>query len=100
MQSIQTAHKVAWPDGDINDNFSFSTVHPDGVFSFTFRYFNGHWNCWCTLPDGEVRPAGVYPGVPSWTEYTDYGLIFGTQLSEIGRDSLYMTSLYILTWEK
>ena len=91
--------RVAWPDGDMPDSFKFNAVHPNGVFAFQFRWFNGRWNCWCTLPSGGGRPAGVEPGVASWTGFTDYGLLFITNLQVIDRPSLALAKLFILEWE-
>lgn len=98
MKDIKSATQVAWPTTDLTDNFSFSTLHPDGVFKFTFRYFNDRWNCWVTLPDGETRAAGVEPLVTSWTGFLDYGILFNTSLLKIDRDSLFTTELIILKW--
>ncbi len=39
MKDVKSANVAEWPDGEIDDNFSFSAVHPDGVFKFLFRYF-------------------------------------------------------------
>lgn len=99
MKNIKQAYQVSWPNADLEDNFSFSTVHPDGVFQFTFRWFNGRWNGWCTLPSGEVRALGVEPLVASWVGFLDYGIAFDTELPVIDRASLFSTKLYILTWE-
>ena len=99
MQSVKDIVKVNWPNIDITDNFSFATVHPDGVFKFTFRYFNDRWNGWCELPGGEVRTVGVTPNVPSWSGFIDYGVIFETDLTEINKSALFDTNLYILTWD-
>lgn len=99
MKNIKLAIKVAWPNGDITDAFYFSTLHPDGVFKFTFRWFNDRWNCWVELPNGDIRDAGVIPGVVSWVGFLDYGILFNTSLAEIDKDSLFTTELLILTWE-
>ena len=98
MQDIKSAIQVTWPNGDITDNFTFSALHPDGVFKFTFRWFNDRWNCWATLPTGEVRGVGVEPSVVSWAGFLDYGILFNTPLPFIDRESLFATKLYILTW--
>ena len=98
MQEIKSAVQVLWPNGDLNQNFTFSALHPDGVFKFTFRWFNNRWNCWAELPTGEIRGAGVEPGVVSWAGFLDYGILFETKLPFIDRDSLFTTKMYILTW--
>ena len=99
MNGIKAMEAVKFPDGDISDNFSFTVVHPDGVFEFHFRYMNDRWNLWVTLPSGEKRCAGVEPNVTSWVGFLDYGLIFVTDMKEITRNTLTLTTLYILTWE-
>ena len=99
MRNISSLNQVEWPTTEISDNFSFSTMHPDGLFKFLFRYFNGRWNCWCTLPSGETRVVGVEPNVVSWSGFLDYGIVFITELPLISRNSLFLTSLYIITWE-
>lgn len=99
MKNITAANLVSWPSGDTTENFTFSTVHPDGVFQFKFRWFNDRWNGWCTLPDGEVRAFGVEPNIVSWSGFLDYGLVINTDLTVIDQASLNTTELYILTWE-
>lgn len=99
MNGIKAMEAVKFPDGDISENFTFSVVHPDGVFEFHFRYMNDRWNLWVTLPSGEKRCGGVVPNVVSWAGFLDYGLIFVTDMTEITRNTLTLTSLYILTWE-
>lgn len=99
MKDIKTVNLVSWPTGDIEDNFTFTAVHPDGAFEFRFRYFNDRWNGWCTLPSGEVRAFGIEPLVMSWVGFLDYGIFFDTELTVIDRNSLFNTKLYIATWE-
>lgn len=99
MNGIKTMEAVKFPDGDLSDNFTFSVIHPDGVFEFHFRWMNDRWNLWVTLPSGEKRTAGVEPNVPSWAGFLDYGLIFITETTEITRNGLQLTTPYILTWE-
>ena len=97
-KSIDTVSTVKWPSGELSENFEFSAAHKDGLFKFTFRWFNDHWNGWCTLPSGEVRAFGVYPNVISWTGFLDYGIVFVTNLTEISKTSLYKTELNIIKW--
>jgi len=99
MKTIKSIYSVPFPDAELTDAFYFSTVHPDGVFKFEFRYFNDRWNCFVTLPSGEIRAAGVEPNVLSWSGFIDYGVLFLTDLPVIEKSSLYLTSLYIITWE-
>lgn len=98
MQTEKIRERVSWPSGDIAENFKFSTSAAGGVFDFHFKWLNGRWNVWVTLPDGEVRQAGVLPGVTSWSEAKSYGLIFETSLEKIDYSSLFLTELYIITW--
>lgn len=98
MKEIKSAVQVVWPDGEITEAFSFSALHPDGVFKFTFRWFNERWNGFATLPSGEVRAFGVEPLVESWAGFLDYGIIFNTSLSFIDKESLFTTEFLILSW--
>lgn len=98
MKEITSASLVSWPQGEVQENFSFDTTHSDGTFTFEFKWMNDRWNCWVTLPEGEVREAGVYPGVVSWSGFLDYGLLFSSSLTEISFNSLFLTELYILKW--
>ena len=98
MQTIKLKELVPFPDGDITPNFKFSCSTSNGIFEFNFKWFNNKWNLWVTLPDGEIRQAGVLPGVVSWSESQNYGLVFETALEQIDYSSLFLTELYILTW--
>ena len=98
MQTVKLKERVPFPNADINENFEFSCSASGGVFTFNFKWLNDRWNVWVTLPDGEVRQAGVLPGVTSWSECSDYGLLFETSLPAIDYNSLFLTELYILTW--
>lgn len=98
MQTVKLKERVPFPSGDLVENFSFSCNASGGNFSFHFKWLNDRWNVWVTLPDGRVRQAGVLPGVVSWSESMDYGLVFETSLEHIDYSSLFLTELYILTW--
>ena len=99
MQEVKQYELVSWPNSEIQENFEFDTIASGGTFSFHFKWFNDRWNLWVTLPDGSKRQAGVYPGVVSWSGYSDYGILFNTSLSEIDFNSLMLTELYIVTWQ-
>lgn len=99
MQTEKTRELVPWPDGDLTENFTFSCSAQDGDFDFHFKWLNDRWNVWVTLPDGSVRQAGVLPSVTSWSECDNYGLIFETNLTIIDYSSLFLTEMYIITWE-
>lgn len=98
MQTEKNRELVPWPSGEPAENFTFSCSAQGGVFEFHFKWLNGRWNVWVTLPSGEVRQAGVYPGVASWSEAKTYGLIFETNLPAVDFGSLFLTELYIITW--
>lgn len=98
MRDIKSITLISFPGSDIKENFQFETVTSFGNFTFDFKWLNDRWNCWVTLPDEEVRQAGVYPGVISWSEFLDYGLTFYTPLQDIGYDSLFDTELYLIEW--
>lgn len=98
-KQIKTASKVNWPNTEPRENFSFTVTDNAGNFEFKFKWFNDCWNCWCTLPDGTVRQAGVFPGVVNWSGALDFGLVFVTDLKKINFDQLYMTEVYILKWQ-
>lgn len=99
MQTIKQKELVPFPSAEVTENFSFSCSASGGVFTFNFKWLNERWNLWVTLPDGSVRQAGVIPGVVSWSECKNYGLLFESSLEEINYSSLFLTELYILTWE-
>lgn len=97
-KEIENASKVTWPTAEIQNRFTFDVIHEDGVFNFLFYWLNDRWNCWVTLPDGNKREAGVYPNVVSWSGYTDYGIVFYTDLPEISYSSIFIPELVILKW--
>ena len=98
MQTIKTKELVPFPSNEIAENFSFSCSATGGAFTFHFKWLNDRWNLWVTLPSGEVRQAGVYPGVTSWSEFNDYGIVFETVMDSIDYNSLFLTRMYLLTW--
>ena len=99
MRTVKSLELVPFPETQIQYNFSFDCVAETGNFNFEFRFFNDRWNCWVTLPSGDVRQIGVYPNVISGTGNIDYGFVFKTRLPEIGYNDLFITELYILKWE-
>lgn len=99
MQTVTAATLISWPEATVNKSLTFTTLYADGVFTFTFKWLNGRWNCWVTLPSGDIREAGVYPNVVSWSEYDDFGILFATDLSVIDQSSLTLTEMYLLTWQ-
>lgn len=99
VANIKSITQISYPDTEFSENFSFDSVLPQGVFSFRFRYMNSRWNCWVTLPNGEIRQIGVLPYVISCAGFLDFGFMFGTSLKEITKDELKNTFLYVLEWE-
>ena len=98
MKAISKTELVPFPSEDPQENFEFSCTADVGSFTFHFKWLNGRWNCWVTLPDGSVRQAGVEPNVVSWTGYDDYGLVFQTSLPAIDFNSLFLTEMVLITW--
>lgn len=100
MKSIKSALTFKVPDMETTlPNFTFSVLHDDGEFTFLMRFFNGSWNCWVTLPNGQIQQAGIYPNVVSWSEGDNYGLLVKTDLSTIDFSSIDKITLVILTWQ-
>ena len=99
MQTIKTKEYIPFPSGEITENFKFSSSTQGGNFTFQFKWLNDRWNLWVTLPSGEIRQAGVEPNITSWSEGSNFGLIFESSLPVIDYNSLFLTELYILTWE-
>lgn len=98
MQTIETKELIPFPSGDVAANFKFDCSTTLGNFTFHFKWLNDRWNLWVTLPSGEVRQAGVYPGVMSWSEFNDYGLIIKTNMESIDFNSLFATEMYLVKW--
>lgn len=100
MKNARQIEKIIWPEFEVTENFEFDVMSSNGNFNLHFKWLNDRWNLWVTLPDGEVRQAGVYPGVISWTGFPDYGLIFkSNDINSINFSSLFLTEAYIITWE-
>ena len=98
MQKILQKELVEWPDAEIKENFEFSVVADGGTFAFNFRYFFDRWHVWVTLPDEEIREAGVLGGVISWAECPKFGLTFETDSDIITYSGLFYSKLVIITW--
>ena len=100
IQNVRSCVSCSMPDmAEIQENFSFDISHPDGTFSVNMKWLNERWNCWVTLPSGEVRQAGVEPNVLSWSCFSDYGFMFKTSLATIGKASVLLPTIYIFSWE-
>ena len=98
MQTENKRELVPWPNGNLAANFQFDATADAGNFTFHFKWLKGSWKLWVTLPDGEVRQAGVLPEVISWSEFDDYGIVIETDMESIDFNSLFLTELYIITW--
>lgn len=98
MKTAKKMERIPFPDMEITENFQFNCACESGSFTFLFKWLNGRWNLWVTFPDGSVRQAGVEPNVASWSAFSDYGLIFATNLSKIDYNSLFLTEMALLTW--
>lgn len=98
MRTAKKVELVTFPNVELQDNIKFDAVAEAGTFTFHFKWFNGRWNLWVTLPDGTIREAGVIPNILNWTGSQDYGLCFKTNLSEIDFSSLKLTEILIITW--
>lgn len=99
MRAIKKLQKIPFPDTELQKNFMFYCVTDAGNLELLFKWFNDRWNLFVTFPDGTVREAGVYPNVTSWTGHTDYGLVFKTNLTNIDYESLFLTEIFLITWE-
>jgi len=99
MRKITALQEIPFPQIDIQDNFEFDAVCAPGTIHINFKWFSDRWHAWFTLPNGDVREAGVYPNVVTGSGHTDYGCIFVTDLASIDYNSLFLTTLYLITWE-
>ena len=80
-------------------SFTFETSNALGTFQFTFKWLNGIWNGWATLPSGEIRPFGCIPDVISWVDFMDFGVFIDSPLPVIALNNLVgKTTLYLLQW--
>ena len=98
-RQIKSLVTIPWPNEEISENFTFSAIDGDGVFTFHFKWINDRWNCWIDMPDGTTRQAGVYPNVLSWSQFLDYSLIFMTDLTQIDYNHLFMTEINLVKWQ-
>lgn len=99
MKAVKLIEQIVWPAFDLTDNFEFDIMASGGTFTLHFKWLNERWNLWVTFPDGTVRQAGVYPGVVSWSGFSDYGFLFtGNDTNNIGYSSLLLTEAYLITW--
>lgn len=98
MKQIKKAESIPFPKVELADNFMFDAVTDSGTITLHFKWLENRWRCWITLPSGEIRQAGVFPNVMSWTGFTDYGFIFMTNLSTIDYNSLFLTQAVLVQW--
>ena len=98
MQTPNKIEIVPFPNTEPQENFKFDCAADSGNFTFHFKWLNDRWNLWVTLPDGTVRQAGTEPGVVSWSEFGDYGLVFIYDGETIGFKEIFQTELNLITW--
>lgn len=98
MQTEKQRELIPFPTSEPADNFQFNCAAEAGLFSFHFKWLNDKWNLWVTLPDGTVRQAGTEPGVISWSEFDDFGLVIKSDMETIDKSSLFLTEMYLITW--
>ena len=99
MKEIKKAESIPFPRSEPQENFKFDAITDTGTITIAFKWLNERWNCWITLPSGEVRQASVYPNVISWEGFNDYGFVFMTELAEIDYNSLFLTQMVIIQWQ-
>jgi hypothetical protein len=80
--------------------FEFTSSIGGGFWDFVFKWANGVWNGWATLPSGEVRPFGCVPNVIDWSGFVDYGVVILANKNELGKADLAATgtSLVVIGW--
>ena len=98
MQTVSKTELIPFPNVEPQENFTFDCAADAGIFTFHFKWLNDRWNLWVTLPDESVRQAGTEPGVVSWSEFHDYGLVFKTDAKTIGFKELFQTEMHLITW--
>jgi hypothetical protein len=78
--------------------FNFDCNIPSGRFHFDFRWneFKNGWSMYVTIPGGEIRQAGVWPNVISWSQYCDFSIQTITDMDSIGINDLDRVSMYLL----
>jgi hypothetical protein len=101
MNAIANVYLVNYPQINTgSESFSFESTNALGNFTFTFKWLNGQWNGWCTLPTSEVRQFGCVPDVVDWTGFSDYGIFIDSSLPILGVDNLVGNStLYVIAWK-
>lgn len=102
IDHIDVIYEVSFPALDSTlENFMFSANTNDGVFKFTFQWFNDVWNCYVTLPDLSVRTIGVVPYVVNWSDFLDYSIFFPYDAEEyISFSELGNAKIEIIKWQK
>ena len=99
MNTIAQKEYIPWPSGEIAENFAFYCSTSAGSIRLHFKWITDKWCLWVTLPSGEVRQAGVIPGVESWAGFNDYGIVFEYSAEKIEYMELFNAEMYFLTWE-
>ena len=101
LSRIETIYQLPLPVFDPSIlNFSFPAAVAEGPFSFVFKWFTSMsaWNCWVTMPDGTVRPAGCIPLVLNWMAWRDFSLVIISNLAALGMADLSESALLLVKW--
>ena len=98
MKVVKKAEVLPFPEVEPVDNFKYEVVTETGSVTVYFKWLENRWRCWVELPTGETRQAGVFPNVINWTGFTDYGLMFMTNLSTIDYNSLFLCQMVLIQW--
>jgi hypothetical protein len=95
---IEAIYLLSLPNVD-SDNYGFNTSTPDGAFHFVFKWLDAEWNCWVTMPDGSVRPAGCIPLVFNWTGWLDFSTVIVSSLVVLGHGDLSGATMFLVKWK-
>ncbi len=99
MKAYKTLYAIPIPQAsDMPYSMLFSSRIEGDTYTFLFRWINGAWALFVTLPNGEIRNASTVPGVVSWSAYPDYGLYIDSTLTTVGQNDLGNISLYWIVW--
>lgn len=99
MMTIKNKYIVPFPVmPDNTQSFEFNCSIPEGRFIFSLRWnsFKGGWSMYVTIPNGEVRPAAVWPNCTSWSKYPDFSIKTESNLTEIGMNDIGKVSILLM----
>jgi hypothetical protein len=101
LPRISAIYQIPFPVNDPSIvNFSFPVKTADGSFVFLFKWFSAIslWNCWVTMPDNTIRPAGCIPLVLNWMGYRDFSLVFIDDQPSFGIGDLVGSTMLLVKW--